>query len=249
MKKSVKVLVVEDQSLIAKDAVEIIESLGHTSVGVARNADDAIWLMKMEEPDLVLLDIVIEGSKDGISLAGMIREEFKVAIVFVSSHADKATITRASAVNPNGYLVKPFTEGRMAAAIATAISNYKPSHDTLDMVQVNDALHRDGLSAQALERVTDFVDRRLDQKISISELASSCEIAESGFPARFKKTTGESPYQFVVARRIHEAKRLLRHTETPIAQIAMCVGYSNQAHFSTAFRKTVGITPGQYRSA
>jgi YesN/AraC family two-component response regulator len=246
MPESLKILIVEDQSITARDLAEIVEDAGHSVVDIASNAEDAIWLMKLHAPDLVLSDIILKGKIDGISLGRLIREEFETAIVFITSHADQVTINRASAVRPNGYIVKPFSPDAIGAAIAVAMSNYVKEHANIDLVRLYQS-QPNGLSAQNISHIDDYLDHNFDQEISISAMAEIVSLSESSFSRNFKLATGKSPYQYVVERRIEEAKRLLRNTDQSIAEIGLSVGYSNQAHFSTAFRKMLGVTPGAYR--
>ena len=69
------------------------------------------------------------------------------------------------------------------------------------------------------------------------------------FPYIFRKTTSSTPYQFVLSRRLEYSKKLLADPDRSIAQIALAVGFANQSHFTTAFRKAHGITPASYRKA
>lgn len=246
MNEALKILVVEDESITAKDLSEILEGFGHSVVAISSSADDAVWQMKLHAPDLVLTDIVLKGATDGITLGRMIREEFDTAIIFITSHADQVTVKRASAVRPNGYIVKPFSPDGIGAAVATAMANYVKEHSNVDLASL-DNNRPVGLSLQCIEHIDDYLDRYFDQEISIKVMADIAEVSESSFSRKFKMTTGKSPYQYLVERRISEAKRLLRHTDQSIAEISLSVGYSNQAHFSTAFRKMTGVTPGAYR--
>lgn len=246
MTEPLKILIVEDERITAKDLAEIVEEAGHSVVEIASSADDAIWAMKLHAPDLVLSDIVLKGSVDGISLGRLIREEFETAIVFISSHADQKTINRASAIRPNGYIIKPFSPDAIGAAISIAMANYVKEHTNIDLIKLSENKSA-GLSLQCISQIDDYLDHNFDKEISIGAMAEIARVSESSFSRNFKTTTGKSPYQYVVERRIDESKRLLRNTKQSIAEISLAVGYSNQAHFSTAFRKMVGVTPGAYR--
>ncbi|MEL6323774.1 MAG: response regulator transcription factor [Pseudomonadota bacterium] len=241
-----RIMVVEDERIVSRDLERELTKFGHDVVATAQRADDALYNVKLHEPDLVVLDIVIDGDIDGVSLARKIREEFDVAIVFLTSHADEETVERASAVRPNGYLVKPFTPDGLRASVETALSNYVRAQTELDLRRVADGDTND-LSLLQVQHVNDFVDKHFDQDISIADMAEAAGISVASFSRKFKQKTGQSPYQFVVERRIEEAKRLLRHTDMTIAEIGLSVGYANQAHFTTAFGKLTGITPAKYR--
>jgi AraC-like DNA-binding protein len=96
--------------------------------------------------------------------------------------------------------------------------------------------------------VTDFIEERLDGKITIPELASLMALSVSRFAHAFKAAFGVSPYRYVAVRRIERAKALLRTTDHTIARIAQHVGFTSQARFSRGFATIAGITPSAYRS-
>ncbi len=78
-------------------------------------------------------------------------------------------------------------------------------------------------------------------------LSEASGLSVSHFTRRFKVTTGLSPHQFVLRRRVERAKRLLKHTSEAIAQIALCCGFSHQEHLTHTFKRFTGNTPGRYR--
>lgn len=120
----IRILIVEDELIIAEDLKDILEGLGYEVCGLAISAREARVILEGHAPDLALLDIQIKGGKDGIELAQQIRDEFKVPFVFLTSHADKNTLARAKEVHPYGYLVKPFQEKDIHATIEIALSNF-----------------------------------------------------------------------------------------------------------------------------
>src|SRR6202051_3931720 len=103
--KSHKILVVEDEGLIAHDISSRLQALHHEVVGVASTAKEAIE--KAAEADLVLMDIRLDGPADGIEAAIAIRERYRIPVIFITAHADRATLERAKAADAFGYLVKP----------------------------------------------------------------------------------------------------------------------------------------------
>lgn len=105
----------------------------------------------------------------------------------------------------------------------------------------------DGLDFATLERIEGFVDSHMDHKIATEDLASLAGLSMFHFSRKFKHTTGLSPYEFVLIRRVHRARALLAETNRSIAQIALDVGFSNQSHFTTVFKQILGQTPGRYR--
>ena len=120
-----RVLIVEDEALIALDIERRLIRLGFDVVGVADNREEALELFHESSPDLVLMDIFIRGPADGIETAEAISAISDVPVIFLTAFADDETIRRASAVSPYGYVIKPFDERTLTATISVAIERYK----------------------------------------------------------------------------------------------------------------------------
>lgn len=122
---TIKIGIVEDEMVIANTIALELKRLKYEVSFIAGSYSAA--LLKLEEckPDLVLLDIVLNSKKDGIDLGHKIREMFPIPIIFLTANSDIKTIERAKAVNPNAYLVKPFSKSDLYAAIEIALSNHK----------------------------------------------------------------------------------------------------------------------------
>jgi AraC family transcriptional regulator len=101
-------------------------------------------------------------------------------------------------------------------------------------------------TAQA-NMVVDFIRENLHRNISLSDLAIVAGLSRFHFTRAFKRTTGLSPYQFILSARVERAKLSLAHSDISMFEIAQSLGFGSQAHFSTAFRKLAGITPSQFR--
>ena len=98
-----------------------------------------------------------------------------------------------------------------------------------------------------LRQVTDYIESTLSQPITLLELANIVHLSRYHFARIFKQTTGQSPHQYVIARRLARAHTLLLTGDLPIAAIASLVGFADQSHFSSHFRRRFGITPAQLR--
>ena len=117
-----KVLIVEDERIVAEDLRELIEELGHEVVGLASDGEKAIALATAHKPDLVCMDIVIRGEIDGIETAARIYSELGISSVFMSAYSDKAIVTRAKETRPAGYLVKPYDATMLRCTLEVAFS-------------------------------------------------------------------------------------------------------------------------------
>ncbi|NMB70654.1 MAG: response regulator transcription factor [Bacteroidales bacterium] len=118
----IKILVVEDELIIAEDIRTKLTSLGYHVIGLAMTADEAEKYLVENKPDLVMLDIMLRGERDGIELARKIRETYKIPFIFLTSYSDRETVARAGTVLPDGYLLKPFTDQDLFTAVEIAIS-------------------------------------------------------------------------------------------------------------------------------
>jgi PAS domain S-box-containing protein len=120
-----KILLVEDEAIVAMDVQERLRSLGYTVPAVASTGKAAIQKAAEAQPDLVLMDIKLKGGMDGIQAADEIRGRFDIPIVYLTALSDEATLQRAKATGPFGYLRKPFDEGELRTAIEIALYKHK----------------------------------------------------------------------------------------------------------------------------
>ena len=121
---NIKILVIEDELLIAEDIRMHLEKLSYDVIGIASSFNEVKEIIDSATPDIALVDIMISGNKDGIETASYLKEHLKIPIIFLTSHADKPTIERAKQVNPDGYLVKPFNSNDLFTSIEIAFSNH-----------------------------------------------------------------------------------------------------------------------------
>ena len=118
-----RILVVEDEGLIAADIASRLEGLGHEVIGAVGTAEEA--LAKAGEADLVLMDIRLDGQRDGVQAATEIRDRFRVPVVFLTGQSDRATIERAKVAQPFGYIVKPMAAAVLHTNIEIAINRHR----------------------------------------------------------------------------------------------------------------------------
>lgn len=109
--------------------------------------------------------------------------------------------------------------------------------------------YRNGLSARCLRTVLDYIDSNLERDLGLSEISRVALISPYYFGKLFKRSTGQTLHQYVLEQRIRKAQTLLAGTKITLVEIASIVGLANQSHFTTAFKKKVGATPGSYRAS
>ena len=127
-----RILVVEDQRLIAADIENTLKKLGYVVVGNVSSGEEAISKSDQLRPELVLMDVRLRGEMDGIQAAEIIRDRFNVPVVYLTAYADEETILRAKKTTPFGYLVKPFNERELRATIEIAFYTHQMERTLAD---------------------------------------------------------------------------------------------------------------------
>ena len=120
----IKILIVEDEFIIAEDLKLQLTKLEYEVTGISKSYDNALEELNKILPDLLLVAIRLKGEKDGIDLAEHIKKYYDLPIIFLTSHADKKTVERAKLVHPEGYLIKPFEKEDLCTSIEIAFANY-----------------------------------------------------------------------------------------------------------------------------
>jgi CheY-like chemotaxis protein len=119
--KPIKILLVEDEMIIARELTYALRNLGYDTVGHARTGEQAIELAGALQPDLVLMDIHLASAMDGITASLAIKNQYAVPSVFLSAFTGDDSLIRAKAAGPVGYLPKPFEEHELQAVLETAL--------------------------------------------------------------------------------------------------------------------------------
>ena len=121
----VNIQIVEDESIIAKDMQMTLQQLGYAVTAVVSSGELAVEKAGENRPDLVLMDIVLQGEMDGIEAAGQIRSQFDIPVIYLTAYSDEKTLERAKITEAFGYILKPFEERELHTAIEMAIYKHK----------------------------------------------------------------------------------------------------------------------------
>ena len=181
-----QILVVEDESIVAKDIQHRLSALGYHIPAVASSGEEALKKAEETRPDLVLMDIRLKGAMDGVAAASELRRRFNIPVVYLTAYADTHTLQRAKITEPFGYILKPFEERELYTCIEVALYkhqmelNLKESEQWLvttlrcigDAVMATDAAGRVKFLNHVAEHLTgwnqaDAVERGLTQVFNI----------------------------------------------------------------------------------
>ena len=124
-----KVLIVEDQAVVAKDIEDRLGKLGYGVSAIATSGEQAVEEAGRDRPNLVLMDIRLQGKMGGIRAAGDIRDQFDIPVVYLTAYADEQTLRRAKVTQPYGYVLKPFQTKELQAAIEMALMRHRLERD------------------------------------------------------------------------------------------------------------------------
>lgn len=198
----IKVLIVEDEPLIAKNIGMYLNNHDFEVAGIAYDSEEAIQQLKRQQPDFAILDINLESEKDGIEIAQYINQHNFIPFVYLTSYSDKETIERAKKTNPAGFIVKPFNEKTLYATIEIALSNHAAAANR----------HVPELSFEKINRhlVAPLSDREFDVIRLMYEGKTNQQIAESLFIAinTLKKHINNAYFKLDVASRTTAIARL-----------------------------------------
>jgi len=120
-----KILIVEDESIVARDIQNMLLSLGYDVAEITANAQSAIETAKKQKPHLVLMDIMLPGETSGIEAADLLYSQHNIPVVYLTAYADESTLQRAKETKPFGYLLKPFEERELKSTVEIALYKFK----------------------------------------------------------------------------------------------------------------------------
>ncbi len=126
-----KILIVEDEAIVAKDIAVCLKKIGYNVLGTFPKAEKALAFIEDIKPDLILMDIMLVGGMSGIEASAKIKEQFNIPVVFLTAYADEKTISKAKVTEPYGYIIKPFKEIDLRTSIEMALYKFKKEQEKI----------------------------------------------------------------------------------------------------------------------
>ena len=242
-----KILIVEDELIIAKHISLILENEGYeTRIGIT-TVEEAIQALTEKEFALVLIDVNLSNNSDGTELGAYLLKKDILPFAYITSHSDNITIERIKDTRPYGIIIKPFKAIDIKSTVSIILSNYK--HKNIDYFRNEKNVIEKEINEVPfiLKKVIEYINSNIDKKIEIHELASLTKWSLHHFIKTFTNYINQTPYQYILTKKIEKSKALIRETDLPLSTIASDLGFSNYSNFCNAFKKGFGKTPDFYR--
>lgn len=211
----------------------LIEPQGlHASVHVSRSQPEAQWLLEFD-PTALERRLLESTNLKHFELTPQF--DVRDPQVLRMMHALQADVEAGS---PAGSM---FGE-MIGASLALYLAN------TYSSTSARDSRRPSGLTWPRLQRVLEYIQANLDSDIHLDELATVAGLSAFHFAKLFKQSTGSTPHQYILQRRIDRAKELLQSPEIGLSEISLRAGFADQSHLTNVFRRFVGVTPLKFRS-
>ena len=170
--RAVRILLVEDEAVVAMDLADQLADMGYLVCGIADNGADARALAAQTTPDVVLMDVVIKGTIDGIEVAQNLSQYCRAPVIFLTAFSDLGTVRRAAQAAPYGYLTKPFQRGEVRATIEVAVHKHALETKLADSERWYSATLRsmsDGIIAVDLEERVRYMNATAESVLGVRQ--------------------------------------------------------------------------------
>lgn len=242
---AIKILIVEDELVIAKDIKDTLVADGYEITGVCKSVAQAKESLANTVPDMVLIDINLQGTLAGTEIGKQLLEHDQIPFIYISSYVDKKTVDDVKATRPMGYLVKPFKKAELLISVELALNNHR-------LRKIDPKRNQEVVDSEApfkIRKTIKYINEHIQDKLEVTQLADIAGLDVAYYSRMFKKYIGTSPYQFILQRKIERAEALLSTSNYKISEIAYDLGFQSHASFSASFHKINGSTPEDYRKS
>lgn len=238
-----QILIVEDELLIAKDISLILEQEGYaTHIGIT-TVEEAIIALSMSNYVMVLIDINLRNGSDGVALGNYLLKMDTIPYIYITSHADNVTIDRVKDSRPHGIIIKPFKPLDIKTTVSVVLNNYK--HKKIDVLR-NEEVTVDEVPF-ILKAVVKYIEDNISSKIDINELSQMTRWSGQHFIRVFTQYIGDTPYQYILKKKMEKAKVLITETDISMKDIAYELSFQSYGNFCKIFKRETGKKPDEFR--
>ena len=231
-------LIADDENLELKVLEKTVKKhfVDELEIFASSNGRKASQICDEVKPDIALLDIEMPGM-NGIELAKYIKEKYaECIIIFITAYDRFDYAIEAMHIKAFDYLLKPWKEERLCELINTAIENVRSMQKT------------DGIVHSQKDVIKDYIDRNYKKDISAKDVAGILGYSDVYFSKVFKQLFDDNFINYLTKIRIDRAKVLLKDVSFNIKEVGKSVGYANSNYFTKVFKRSIGISPSEYRS-
>ena len=231
-------LIADDENLELKVLEKTVKKhfVDELEIFVAGNGRKASQICDEVKPDIALLDIEMPGM-NGIELAKYIKEKYvECIIIFITAYDRFDYAIEAMHIKAFDYLLKPWKEERLCELINTAIENVRSMQKT------------DSIVHSQKDVIKDYIDRNYKKDISAKDVAGILGYSDVYFSKVFKQLFDDNFINYLTKIRIDRAKVLLKDVSFNIKEVGKSVGYADSNYFTKVFKRSIGISPSEYRS-
>lgn len=247
-----KVLVVDDERLVRRGIVMGTDwtALDSIVVAEAENGECGMAAARRYGPDLIISDIRMP-QMDGIEMLRLLREEGNRArVIFLTAYSDFSYARSAIKLLASDYLLKPFEDGELEAAVTKIreqIYMEREAKAAVEGILPRLTLKNTGKSKYVAEALSYIAEHYGDEDISVGTVAESLGISQGHLSHSFKKETEYTVMAYIMRYRMNAAIKLLGNCRYKVYEVAERVGYRDITYFSSTFKKIVGVSPSEYR--
>ena len=231
-------LIADDENLELKVLEKTIKKhfVDELEIFASSNGRKASQICDEVKPDIALLDIEMPGM-NGIELAKYIKEKYaECIIIFITAYDRFDYAIEAMHIKAFDYLLKPWKEERLCELINTAIENVRSMQKT------------DGIVHSQKDIIKDYIDRNYKKDISAKDVAGILGYSDVYFSKVFKQLFDDNFINYLTKIRIDRAKVLLKDVSFNIKEVGKSVGYADSNYFTKVFKRSVGMSPSEYRN-
>lgn len=231
-------LIADDENLELKVLEKTVKKhfVDELEIFASSNGRKASQICDEVKPDIALLDIEMPGM-NGIELAKYIKEKYAdCIIIFITAYDRFDYAIEAMHIKAFDYLLKPWKEERLCELINTAIENVRSMQKT------------DGIVHSQKDIIKDYIDRNYKKDISAKDVAGILGYSDVYFSKVFKQLFDDNFINYLTKIRIDRAKVLLKDVSFNIKEVGKSVGYADSNYFTKVFKRSIGISPSEYRS-
>lgn len=241
-----RIMVVDDEKTVRRGIIQGVDwkNMGCTVVAEACNGMEALEEAEQCKPDVIVSDIRMP-KMDGLKMAEELRRRGAVcSIIFLTAYGEFEYARRALHLGAVDYLLKPFRDQDLAAAIDRL---RKPEDVRIELPSKADPDDA-GKSKYVLQTIAYIKDHYRESNVSITNIADKLRVSEGHLSHLFKKETGMTVISYLTDYRIRKSMDLLQNQKAKVYEVAELVGYRDVSYFSSIFKKITGMSPTDYQS-